>query len=201
MSDFRDEKFPPWVLWAAGGMIVMTTVVVFGVRLGVLPARATAPQERAIEHVAMVTTRDFRFADRADGALVATDAKTGKVALVLEPGSNSGFIRGVMRGLMRERMLNEAPRKGAVTVTQWADGALTLRDNETGRILELGSFGHTNRAAFAQLLVPGTHVVENAETAAARAGPATPDTNTAVAPDANRPPTTAAAAPKGAGPA
>jgi hypothetical protein len=28
------------------------------------------------------------------------NTKTGKVALVLEPGSNSGFIRGV-RGMMR----------------------------------------------------------------------------------------------------
>jgi hypothetical protein len=60
---------------------------------------------------------------------------------------------------MRERTLHEAPRDGPVTVTQWADGALTLKDPSTGRILELGSFGHTNRESFAQLLVPGTHVV------------------------------------------
>ena len=206
MSHSHDQKFPTWVLWGAGGIIMMSLLLVFGVRFGVLPARPTAPEERALEHVAVLTSRDFRFADRADGALVATDAKSGKVSLVLEPGSNSGFIRGVMRGLMRERMLNQAPRDGAVTVTQWANGALTLRDDETGRILELGSFGHTNRAAFAQLLVPGTHIVESAERAAVLAGPARPDTNTAVSPSAVAPapstsPTTAAATPTGAGPA
>ena len=72
--------------------------------------------------------------------------------MVLEPGSNSGFIRGTMRGILRERMLHEVDRNGPVKITQWADGALTLTDPSTGRILELGSFGHTNRAAYAVLL-------------------------------------------------
>jgi putative photosynthetic complex assembly protein len=153
MSDFRGQQFPRGALYGAGGMIGMTLLVVFGVRLGALPARETAPEHRESAKVAIVTTRDFRFADRADGALVVTDAATEKVSLVLEPGSNSGFIRGLMRGLMRERRLHEVPRDGPVTVTQWADGALTLKDESTGRIIELGSFGHTNREAFAALLV------------------------------------------------
>lgn len=179
MSHFQDEKFPPGVLWGAGGIVGITLVIVFGVRLGVLPARETAPQLRAEQQVAAVKTRSFVFADRKDGALIASDAQTKEVALVLEPGSNSGFIRGVMRGLMRERMLHEVPRDGAVTVTQWSDGALTLKDPSTGRIIELGSFGGTNRAAFAQLLVPGTHVVESILKTAER-GPASPSDNTSV---------------------
>lgn len=162
MSDFRGEKFPRGALYGAGGMVALTILVVFAVRGGILPARETAPQVRAEEQVRVVATRDFRFADRKDGALIATDAKTGEVALVLEPGSNSGFIRGVMRGMMRERSLNEVARDGPVTVTQWADGALTLKDPSTGRIIELGSFGQTNRESFAQLLAPGTHVVATA---------------------------------------
>ncbi len=159
MSDFHSEKFPAWVLWAAGGLVGMTILVVFGVRFGVLPARETAPERRAEAHVGVAVARDFRFADRQDGALVVTDAKTQQVAMILMPGSNSGFIRGLMRGLMRERMLHEVPRDGPVTVSQWTDGALTLKDPSTGRIIELGSFGHTNRAAFAQLLVPGAPIV------------------------------------------
>jgi putative photosynthetic complex assembly protein len=163
VSDFRNEKFPKGALYGAAGLIGLTMAVVFGIRLGVLPGRPTAPEVRAEKQVAVVATRQFRFADRKDGALIATDARTNQVALILEPGSNSGFIRGVMRGLMRERRLHEVPRDGAVTITQWADGALTLKDNETGRIIELGSFGDTNRAAFAQLLAPGVHVIESAE--------------------------------------
>ncbi len=197
MSDFHDEKFPAWVPWAAGGLTGITMLIVFGVRLGVLPAPETAPQVRAEDHVGIAISRDFRFADRKDGALVATDARTNEVALVLEPGSNSGFIRGVMRGLMRERMLHEVPRDGPVTVAQWNDGALTLTDKSTGRIIELGSFGHTNRAAFAQLLVPGQHVVESLAKAEAR-GPASPLDNSSVSVDvlkAGKAATTAATGP------
>ena len=197
MSDFKDEKFPAWVPWAAAALTGITMLVVFGTRAGILPARETAPQQRAENQVAIAVTRDFRFADRADGALVATDAKTGQVALILEPGSNSGFIRGVMRGLMRERQLHEVPRDGAVTVTQWANGALTLNDASTGRIIELGSFGPTNRAAFAQLLVPGQHIVEALEKAQPN-GPQSPDDNSSVAANAKPRPrvaTTTAAGP------
>jgi putative photosynthetic complex assembly protein len=179
MSDFTHEQFPQWVLVAAGGVVAIALLVVFGVRAGVVPARPTAPELRAVNHVGIVKQRDFAFADRADGALIAKDAKTGQVVLVLEPGSNSGFIRGVMRGMMRERQLHEVSRYGAVTVTQWADGALTLQDPSTGRIVELGSFGHTNRAAFAQLLAPGVKVVESLEKRQPN-GPISPDDNSSV---------------------
>ena len=179
MSDFAHEKFPSWVLAVAGGLVGITLIVVFGVRLGVLPAQPTAPALRTENHVGVIKSRSFAFADRADGALIATDATTGQVALVLEPGSNSGFIRGVMRGMMRERQLHEVSRYGAVTVTQWADGALTLKDPSTGRTIELGSFGHTNRAAFAQLLAPGRRVVESLEKARPN-GPTSPDDNSSV---------------------
>ncbi len=155
MSHHVGQPFPKRALYGAAALIGMTLTLVFGIRLGVLPAPVTAPQARAEARVAVVSARDFRFSDRADGALVVTDAASGGVAMVLEPGSNSGFIRGVMRGMMRERRLHEVARDGAVRITQWADGALTLEDKSTGRILELGSFGSTNRASFAQLLARG----------------------------------------------
>ena len=126
--------------------------LVFGMRFGVVERPETAPQHRVATKVKVVAERQFRFADRADGALLVTDATDNSLAMVLEPGSNSGFIRGTMRGILRERMLHEVDRNGPVKITQWADGALTLTDPSTGRILELGSFGHTNRAAYAVLL-------------------------------------------------
>jgi putative photosynthetic complex assembly protein len=153
MSDFRGETFPRGALLGGGGVLFFTMAMVFGTRAGLLPARPTAPEARTAAHVAVVATRELRFADRADGALLVYDTQTEAPALILAPGSNSGFIRGVMRGLMRERKLHEATREAPLTLTQWADGALTLRDEATGRIIELGSFGSTNRASFAQLLV------------------------------------------------
>ncbi len=154
MSDFTTERFPKSALYAAGALISVSILTVGSIRVGILPSNETAPQSRERRQVAVVTARAFRFEDRPDGALHAFDAKTNRLAFIFAPGSNTGFIRGVMRGLMRERRLHEVARTGPVMVTQWADGALTLEDKSTGRILELGSFGSTNRAAFAQLLVP-----------------------------------------------
>lgn len=154
MSDFRGERFPVGALWGAGALITVTLLTVGGMQLGVIPKPLTVPQKREVQQVPALVSHDFTFTDRKDGALVVGDPATGGTAMILEPGSNSGFIRGVMRGLMRERMLHEVSRTAPVTVTQWGDGALTLEDKSTGRIIELGSFGSTNRAAFAQLLVP-----------------------------------------------
>lgn len=154
MSDFTNERFPVSALYAAGALIGISILTVGSIRIGVLPAPETAPESRVRRQVVPAVSRDFRFEDRADGALLVTDVAADKLVFIFNPGTNTGFIRGVMRGLMRERRLHEVPRTGAVTVTQWEDGALTLEDKTTGRILELGSFGQTNRAAFAQLLVP-----------------------------------------------
>lgn len=153
-GEFTNERFPTSALYAAGALIAVAVLTVGGIRIGVLPAPETAPESRMRRQVAQAVSRDFRFEDRADGALLVTDVIANRLVFIFPPGSNTGFIRGVMRGLMRERRLHEVQRSGAVTVTQWEDGALTLEDKTTGRILELGSFGDTNRAAFAQLLVP-----------------------------------------------
>jgi putative photosynthetic complex assembly protein len=154
VSDFTNERFPTSALYAAGALIGVSILTVGSIRAGLLPAPETAPQSRERRQVAVVVARDFRFEDQAGGSLLVTDVIANKPVFLFPAGSNTGFIRGVMRGLMRERRLHEVPRTGAVTVTQWADGALTLEDKTTGRIIELGSFGQTNRAAFAQLLVP-----------------------------------------------
>lgn len=152
MSDFHNEEFPVGALYAAAGLIGISLIAVFSVRLGLVEGRPTAPEVRAANNVAVVQERDYRFSDREDGALVIADAASDEPVVILEPGSNTGFIRGVMRGLMRERTLKDAGRDSPVKITEWADGALTLTDLGTGRIIELGSFGPDNRRAFAAIL-------------------------------------------------
>ena len=152
MSHAAVQPFPKAVLWAAAAIVGLTIAGVGSVRIGLVPGPETAPQARVRQHVAVVASRQFTFADRADGALIATDVKTGETALTVAPGAPSGFIRGVLRGLARERKLHEIGRGPPFTVTQWADGALTLTDPADGRIIELGSFGPTNRAVWARLL-------------------------------------------------
>jgi putative photosynthetic complex assembly protein len=152
MSGFHNEEFPVGALYAAAGLIGISLIAVFSVRAGLIEGRPTAPEARAAAAVPLVKQRKLLFRDREDGALVILETGATEPLVVLEPGSNSGFIRGVMRGLMRERTLKQADRDGPVTVALWADGALTLTDDGTGRIIELGSFGRDNREAFAAIL-------------------------------------------------
>jgi len=94
-------------------------------------------------------SRELRFEDRG-GAVVVLDA-AGATVDILPPGTN-GFIRGLMRGLARERRASEIGPERAFRLTRWADGRLSIEDPATGRWIDLGAFGPTNAGAFARLL-------------------------------------------------
>jgi putative photosynthetic complex assembly protein len=96
------------------------------------------------------------FEDRADGAVVVRRRAAQELpAVVLAPGTG-GFIRGVLRGLVRERRLQQSSAVGPdaqpFVLESWRSGRLTLTDTATQRTLELRAFGSTNAAAFEQLL-------------------------------------------------
>lgn len=150
MSDpHHTAAVPRSVLVAAAALLVLSLVSVGAGRIsgvGTLKMPAVDP----------VQTRDLRFADRDDGAVVVTGDRThpngrGQILAVLAPGTN-GFIRGVMRGLARERMLNGIGAEAPFRLNRGSTGRLTLEDPSTGRLIDLEAFGPTNAAAFARLL-------------------------------------------------
>ena len=153
MSEIDDKPFPLVPLLGAGGLIAMTIALAAGPKLGYLPPIATATSERTAHHVAVVETRSLRFTDRIDGALVIDDVARGTNAAILPHGVNNGFIRGVLRGMARDRKLRGVGASAPFTLTLFADNALTLSDPSTGRSIELGSFGPTNKQSFADLLL------------------------------------------------
>jgi len=82
-----------------------------------------------------------------------SDAETGKLVLLVEQDTQSGgFIRGVMRGLARERRMHGIGSVPPFELTLWQDGSLSLHDTATGRDVELGGFGNDNRVVFMELL-------------------------------------------------
>ncbi|MGI4879380.1 MAG: hypothetical protein ACRYG4_18050, partial [Janthinobacterium lividum] len=83
MSEIDSRPFPKAPLIGAGLLVSLTILLAAGPRLGYLPPIATATTERAAHHVGVVETRDLRFTDRADGALVIDDTTRGTVAAVL----------------------------------------------------------------------------------------------------------------------
>lgn len=146
----HDNLIPPGAVRLASGLVVGTLLLVAGVRADWLPASSSPVAQRAAARVQPVAERHLRFAD-VNGQVVVTDARTGdQVAALGQEGS--GFIRGVMRGLARERRMYGLGAEKPFRLTLYADTQLVLTDLATGRVIELTGFGGTNRQAFARLL-------------------------------------------------
>jgi putative photosynthetic complex assembly protein len=151
MSNLDDKPFPRGPLIGAGLLVAVSLASVTAARVGLLPG----PERAAAVAVAAAptATRDLRFADREDGA-VLVQTVGGGAPMVIDPGSG-GFVRGVVRGLARERRARGVGQDPAFRLTEWSDGRLTLEDPATGRRLSLDGFGPTNRQAFIDLLRGG----------------------------------------------
>lgn len=142
---------PKAVLLMAGALVLSVLLLVLAVRTGVVDPAPSAGELRVERGVAPAAERDLRFADGPAGEVIVTDAGTGATVAVLGQ-LDSGFVRGVMRSLARERRANGVGAETAFRLTAWQNGELTLTDPATGRRVELTGFGSTNRAAFARML-------------------------------------------------
>ena len=141
---------PQGAVRLAAGFVVASVLLVAAVRADWLPESRTAAELRTSAGIQPAAERMLRFAD-VNGAVVVTNAQSG--ATVASFGQEgSGFIRGVMRGLARERRMHGHGPQAPFRLTRYVDGQLSLTDMATGRVIELNGFGHTNVAAFNRLL-------------------------------------------------
>ena len=147
----HDRIAPPAALALGTGLVLFSLMLVASVRLGLVEPSPSAASLRAAAHTAPVEERLLRFSDQADGTVLVTDAVTG-ASIDTIGREDGGFVRGVMRGLARERRQHRIGAEPPFRLVQWQNGALSLIDLSTGRTIELDSFGHTNRASFARLL-------------------------------------------------
>jgi putative photosynthetic complex assembly protein len=145
----HEQTVPKGAIWFAVGMIGFTLIAAGTVRLGLAPVAASPVAVRTAAHLAPTATRSLSFADRADGGLVITDTASG---VAVAPGEPSGFIRGMLRGLGRERRMKGVAPATPFRLESWSNGQLSLTDTGTGRSIELSAFGSTNRAEMARLL-------------------------------------------------
>lgn len=144
---FLDLSLPRGTGFAVAGVILLSLIAAGTARLtgiGVTPPPV----------VAAVDSRELRFEDRSDGAVTVLEEPGGQVIDVLAPGTN-GFVRGVLRGLARERRQHKIGAASPFRLVRWDDGRMTLEDLATGRQIGLEAFGPTNFAAFARLLQAG----------------------------------------------
>jgi len=149
----ENPKLPRGFIIAACGMAMLALGMASIARLtGYQPDRP--PQSTAVQ------VRNLRFEDRPDGAVLVYDAADGCLAYTVQPGTN-GFVRGVLRGLVRDRRANHIGAGPPFRFTRWADGRLSLDDPSTGHHVDLEVFGPTNAGAFADIfLASGPHESE-----------------------------------------
>ncbi len=151
MSALDTEPFPRFALISAGALAGLALIGTTAVRL----ARLSAPEAPAATASAQapVASVDLRFMDQTDGSIRITRAADDGLAGTVHPGEG-GFIRGVMRGLARDRISRHIGEQPPFRLALSGDGQLTLFDTATGRLIDLESFGQGNRASFFDLLRP-----------------------------------------------
>lgn len=153
----HDTSIPRPLLAMALALVGVSLLMTGAVQAGLAEREAVPSIERIKASVREVESHDLRFLDDADGSVVVQDVKSGRtVAIIAGEANGGGFIRGVMRGLARDRRMRGIGSEPAFVLTLWSDGSMSLTDSATGREIELGSFGPDNRKAFAQFLAQGT---------------------------------------------
>ncbi|WP_033920122.1 photosynthetic complex assembly protein PuhC [Sphingomonas sp. 37zxx] len=152
-TDSHETTVPRGALAMVAGLVGIALAMTAGFRIAQLPPTASPVAERTAGQVAMVDSKMLRFTDRADGGVLIE--RIGDTPAVIEPGQQTGFVRGVMRGMARDRRMRGIGNEPPFRLTSWANGGLSLDDPSTGRVVELNGFGSDNRAAFAALLDKG----------------------------------------------
>lgn len=151
----HDTTVPRPALAMAIALVVVSLLMTAAVRMGLAEREAVPAIERAKAAVAPLRTMQLRFADMPDGAVQVTNAATGDVIASMKGDNDGGgFVRGVLRGMARDRQMRGVGQAPPFTLTMWQDGSLSLLDPATGRSVELGSFGPDNRAAFLRFIAP-----------------------------------------------
>lgn len=130
------------MLFAAAALIAGS---LFVATVGAL-SRQDAPALRADE---IVAAYDIRFVDQTDGGLTAMLADGAVLSRM--NAEESGFARGILRGLGRGRKLSGAAEESPYRLVRTRDGRLLLEDGASGVSIELGVFGSDNAESFARL--------------------------------------------------
>ena len=146
MSDIDSGPFPKPALIAVALLVGVSLAGTAAVRI----AKTSGPVAAPVAPAAAASV-DLRFSDQADGSIRISDDRSGAVVATLAPDSN-GFIRGVMRGLARDRISRHIGEAPPFRLSQDHAGKLWLQDTATQRLIDLEAFGTGNRAAFADLM-------------------------------------------------
>ncbi len=148
----HDPTVPKEAVIGAGALLACMLALTGAVSWGYLPQEANPKLQREAARVQPDAERRLRFSDRADGAVIVTDADSGEVVKVIGFGEQ-GFTRATVRRLAKLRTkAGGAGSEAPFVLTRWQDGALSLTDPVTGKQAELQGYGPDHTAHFEELL-------------------------------------------------
>lgn len=147
-TTWHPDTFPRRPLYAAAALIVFTIVAAFAGRITGIGKVTTTP-------AAAVETRELRFDDAPDGAVLVRAAADGRLVMTLPPKTNH-FVRGTLRGLVRDRRREGLGPEAPFRLSRLADGRIALEDPATARRIDLDAFGRSNAGAFSAILEAAT---------------------------------------------
>jgi putative photosynthetic complex assembly protein len=144
MSETFAGSFFPRHAVHFGAALVGLAIVFAGV------ARTTDIGATRVVTAPTVELVSLRFLDDPAGGINVETEKGAHIAHFA--AGEGGFLRGVMRGFARDRRARELGSEPAFEVARHMDGRLTLADPQSGRVIELNSFGPSNSGLFETLL-------------------------------------------------
>lgn len=149
MSEMHDE-----VPIKTGQIVAASALIVFALAAAAT-ARLTGIGVAKREAVAVARAHDYRFVSSADGSLAIYPA-TGTEQIGRLGPEHHGFVRVVMKGLERERMIRDVPAASPIRLVELTDGRRLVEDPATGFTVALRAFGAGNAVAFEELFALGS---------------------------------------------
>jgi putative photosynthetic complex assembly protein len=147
----HDPTVPKQALIAAAVLLSVTMALTGAVSMGWIAKSAVPEAGRAASGVAPEVTRLLTVADRADGAVIISDAASGQMVMEIGYGQG-GFVRATLRRLAKARAAAGIGSEPPFELVRWANGALSLRDPQTGKTAEIHGFGPDHSRTFAEML-------------------------------------------------
>lgn len=145
-------------IWFRTGILVAVIATVYASYAFRVEAKQALVETQASEHGKIIQTTDLHFVDLPQGTVVIINAATDQEITRLHTGED-GFMRSVMRGMVRERKAKGLGPEVPFRLTLWEDGLVSLIDPATGRRVELSAFGIDNVTAFTRLM-PGLQAAQ-----------------------------------------
>lgn len=145
VQDKAQETMIPKGALGAAIMLVLFALV------AVTVSRVTGVGSTQMTPPAVVESRDLRFEDGKDGAVVVLDARDNQVIEQM-PSGTAGFVRVVMRGMARERRLGDIGSEPPFRLARHSNGQVTITDTATGKRVDLDAFGTANAESFTRLM-------------------------------------------------